>query len=120
MQSKARSVSLHEGILAGVISGLVLIAWWALWLWGRSPHGHMLMHASGSVTVLFVAGWTLMSIAMMLPTSLPLILLFQRMVSGRATAAWLIAVLVAGYLVVWMAFGVIAQWGHGVLQSGVI
>jgi predicted metal-binding membrane protein len=62
----------------------------------------------------FVAGWTLMTVAMMLPASVPLLVLFQRMVRGRATAAWLLGVVICGYLGVWLLVGVALQvvnWG---------
>jgi predicted metal-binding membrane protein len=60
-----------------------------------------------SLAAFFVFGWTLMTIAMMLPTSTPLILLFHRMVSGRPQAPLLVAVLVTGYLAAWVLFGVL-------------
>src|SRR5258707_2256004 len=71
MQSKASSVSWPDGILASAIATLALLAWWALWLWGRSPYGHLLMHGSAhlemavkdhwSFAVVFVCGWAVMT-----------------------------------------------------------
>ncbi|MGC9950348.1 MAG: DUF2182 domain-containing protein [Bryobacteraceae bacterium] len=97
-----------------MLAVLTALAWWALWAGQDSPWGHSLMHGGHALAVparraafaaAFVAGWTLMTIAMMLPTSAPLILLFHRMVSGRSRAGWLVASLLAGYLGVWAAFG---------------
>ncbi|HWT77342.1 MAG TPA: DUF2182 domain-containing protein, partial [Candidatus Methylomirabilis sp.] len=99
MPSKAPSASRPDALLIGLLAALVLLAWYALWLWGRSPYGHLLLHGSahmgmaaqnpGAFAAIFVSGWSLMTVAMMLPTSFPLILLFHRMVQDRATAAWL-------------------------------
>lgn len=128
MRFKARSVSWPDGILAGTITALVALAWWALWMSGRSPYGHVFMHGAHLGMArenpwlfarLFAAGWTLMTVAMMLPTSLPLIVMFHRMVRGRKTAAWLVALLVGGYLVVWAFSGVLLQTVNGLLQAGI-
>jgi predicted metal-binding membrane protein len=112
-------------IPAALIALLVALAWWALWLgeksaWGHSGlHGGHTMHGAGNpiaFAAIFVLGWTLMTVAMMLPTSSPLILLFHRMVMGRPHGAWLVALLVAGYLVVWALFGVLVRllyWALG-------
>jgi len=52
----------------------------------------------------FVAAWTVMMLAMMLPSAMPLILLYQRGATRRATAA-----LASGYIAVWASVG-IAAW----------
>src|SRR5436305_868708 len=71
---------------------LVAAAWAALALWGASPYAGLLDHRSlapgGAPAaplrlLAFVAGWTLMTVAMMLPSSLPLVNLFRRLVSDR-------------------------------------
>jgi predicted metal-binding membrane protein len=49
----------------------------------------------------FVAAWTVMMAAMMLPSAAPLVLLYRRGASARATV-----LLVAGYLGVWAVAGV--------------
>jgi len=103
---------------------LVSLAWVTLWAWGQSPYGRFLSHerlgdvrSGGSAAILiplFVAGWTLMTVAMMLPTSLPLIMLFHTMVRRRPDAARLVCLLVGGYLGIWMLFGLLvhlADWG---------
>jgi predicted metal-binding membrane protein len=103
-------------ILAALLSSLVVLAWWALWLGESSAWGHALVHRGGAMhgggspaalAAIFVLGWTLMTVAMMLPTSSPLILLFHRMVGGRPHAGWLVALLGAGYLAVWILFGAV-------------
>src|SRR3981081_3528345 len=69
------------------LSGL---AWLTLVLWGQSPYARYLSHHSldevrggGGLMGVFVAGWLVMLVAMMLPTSLPLVLMFHRLVSKR-------------------------------------
>src|SRR5262245_29286495 len=91
----------HRPFLA-VLTALIALAWLALWFWGQSPSGRFLRHDAapaidlpshahaghdappshaqasahpGAVLPLAVGGWTLMTAAMMLPTSLPLLAL---------------------------------------------
>jgi predicted metal-binding membrane protein len=113
---------------------LILGAWLALWLWGESPHtgvfGHQRsgepahtfaqhvagLHQAGRPAgdpqgvaglTAFAAAWTLMTVAMMLPSSLPLVNLFQRMVSIRPNRHRLMLTLGAGYLGTWVVVGII-------------
>ena len=106
-------------LFAAAIIGLVLAAWAALGVWGASPQGALLQHSqiyaisaldigAAGTMLLFVAGWSLMTVAMMLPTSLPLVLLFRTITRGRANRMLLTCLLLAGYLLVWAAFGMAA------------
>ena len=100
---------------------LIALAWLALWVWGYSPYGRFLSHeelgevgGSGAFLLLFVVGWTVMVVAMMLPTSLPLVMLFHTFTRQRQDRARLVGLLIAGYLGVWALFGGIAHladWG---------
>ena len=101
---------LYGGALAGLIGG----AWVALGLLGASAYAPYFSHAFewgeapwavGSRIAVFVAGWTLMSVAMMLPSSLPLVTVFLT-VTRRAWS--LVTLLVAGYLSIWALFGLAA------------
>lgn len=56
----------------------------------------------------FVCGWILMTIAMMLPTSIPMLVVFHSICRARANRPILIALVVFGYLAAWLAFGVAA------------
>lgn len=58
----------------------------------------------------FLALWTAMMAAMMLPSAAPFVLLYRRGATGARTAA-----LTSGYLLVWAAFGAIA---YAYMQSG--
>ena len=110
-------------LFTALLGGLVVLAWLALWAWGQSPYGRFLSHQElgrvelgldgGAVLVAlaFVGGWTLMTFAMMLPTSLPLITMFQTVTSRRKDRRLLAALLVGGYVLVWAAFGVLAHAG---------
>ncbi len=114
-----------------LLLGLVALAWAALLVWGGSPYARFLDHGelagaglevsieSAAVSALFVGGWVVMTIAMMLPTSLPLITMFQRVVSRREDRTLLWLLLLAGYVVVWAGFGLAAHSGDRVLHAGV-
>ena len=95
---------------------MVGLAWWTLWAGGKfgSQHHHGTSNSAGA----FVLGWTLMTIAMMLPTTSPLVLLFHRMVQGRRHPVWLVAVLVTGYLAVWIVFGILVYLANAGLHAG--
>jgi predicted metal-binding membrane protein len=128
MPFKVRSASSPDGILIGLLAAMVLLAWFALWLWGNSAYGHVLLHGSrhpGTASqnaalfaVIFVISWTLMTVAMMLPTSIPLIVLFHRMVRDRKSAAWLVTVLLCGYVGTWALCGVLLQLANRTLRAG--
>jgi predicted metal-binding membrane protein len=112
------------------VGALVALAWLSLWLWGSSPSGRFLSHEQVgevhglggeylTVAVLFVAGWTLMTVAMMLPTSLPLVALFHSLVRKRQDQTRLVVLLVLGYLGVWVLFGAAAHLGDRGLHEAV-
>lgn len=89
-------------------SALILgvgLAWTAVVL---GPKGM----ASGPLV--FVLAWTVMMIAMMLPSAAPLILLYRKGTSARETAK-----LTAGYLVIWALAGVPAYVAHAQLPMSV-
>lgn len=102
---------------------LIALSWLALAIWSLSTYAHYLDHDAIkhvpsafsshyiSLLLVFVAGWVLMTVAMMLPTSLPLVLLFERMVHARADRRRLVVLLIAGYLAVWTVFGGLAHVG---------
>jgi predicted metal-binding membrane protein len=104
---------------AAVFTALVLVAWLGLWLWGQSPSGRFLHHEQvghaadngWTFLVLFVAGWSLMTVAMMLPTTWPLVTMFHGLTRRRGDQPALIALLLAGYLGVWSLFGGLAHMG---------
>jgi predicted metal-binding membrane protein len=110
------------------VAGLIAMAWLTLAIWEQSPYGRFLDHGrwteiglagnlcqalpAGAIllpALLYVGGWLLMTVAMMVPTVLPLLALFARVVQGRLDRGTLMALLVVGYLSVWGAFGLLAH-----------
>jgi predicted metal-binding membrane protein len=116
----ARSVG--GPLLLPAIALLVVAAWAALWMWERSPEARFLHHAGGTgapaivETALFVTGWAVMTVAMMLPTTVPLVRLFRALVSRRPHPARLVVLLLGGYLVTWIAFGALVYLGDRVIH----
>jgi predicted metal-binding membrane protein len=100
-----------QRLFLAVFAGLVGLTWLTLVVWGNSPYGRFLSHEElgdthgVEVVALFVLAWTLMTVAMMLPTSLPLVALFRSFVRKRANRARLVGLVVLGYLAVWTLFG---------------
>ena len=110
----------------GSIGALVILAWMTLWIWDRSPYARYLDHGSLSEigtasllipVVLYLVGWTLMTTAMMLPTTVPLLEIFHRLIAHRPERSQLMALLIAGYLSVWAAFGIAAHLADWVLHE---
>lgn len=101
--------------------------WSALLAWGWSPWVRLLDHGGEADLVppaalaVFLAAWALMLLAMMLPTTASLVVLFERVVSRRHDRRRLLGALLGGYLSVWMAVGVAAyvvdQGLHGVADG---
>ena len=102
-----------RAILAAALGALAIAAWLTLWVWEGSPYGHYLHHSDGGLVPveasLFAVGWMLMIVAMMLPSSLPLVVTFSALVRRRRRPGQLVVLLLAGYLLVWGAFG-LAAW----------
>ena len=100
-----------RAILGGSLAALAAVAWLSLWLWEGSPYGQYLHHAGSAAPLvleasLFAVGWVLMIVAMMLPSSVPLVVTFGALVRRRRHPGLLVVLLLAGYLLVWGAFGV--------------
>jgi predicted metal-binding membrane protein len=111
---------------AVLLTGLSVLAWAVLWFWSRSPFGAFLDHRHlehvglfGPLAGLFVLGWVLMTVAMMLPTSLPLVALFHSMTRSRRDHAVLVTLLIAGYVGAWTVFGVVVHQGDWFVHRGV-
>ncbi len=116
----------HNRLFVALMVALIALAWLVLWVWGQSPYGRFLSHHSleavrgdGTLVLVFVAGWTLMVVAMMLPTSLPLVALFRTLVRGRPDRVRLTVLLIAGYLAVWTLFGVLVYCADWILHGAV-
>ena len=104
-------------LIAALIAVASTLAWLLLWRFAHSPTLHYLHHAhlmgppNGSFLLgsfLFVGSWTVMTIAMMLPTSIPLIGIFNRIARDRPERSLLTALVIVGYLTAWVTFGAFA------------
>src|SRR5215831_7687274 len=104
-------------VLMACLGTLAGAAWLALWL----SHGGSLLHlhhmtreaiARPSFVAGFVFSWTVMTIAMMLPTSLPVVATLHRFAINRGDRWLLLALAVSGYLAVWMLAGLLAYMGY--------
>jgi predicted metal-binding membrane protein len=122
-----------RAILGAALAALMGLAWLSLGLWSASPWARYLGHDAGAGASLpgaaggagaiggpleiglFTAGWVLMIVAMMLPSSVPLVLVFAAVVGRRPAPGLLVGLLLAGYLAIWSAFGA-AAW---VLDRGI-
>src|SRR5262249_36922744 len=110
-------------LLPALIAALGVLAWVSIALWSASPYARYLDHRGwldaawlqavcdavpqGSLVVpavLHTGAWLLMIVAMMLPTTLPLLNVFARITSGRPQAGSLFALVVLGYMAAWGAF----------------
>src|SRR5262249_7344644 len=67
----------------------------------------------------FVGGWTLMIVAMMLPSSLPLVLMFSKLTLRRQDHLELVGLLLFGYLSTWAVFGAVVHAGDLGLHAAV-
>jgi len=102
-----------RAILIGSLAAMAVLAWMALALWEGSPYARYLHHDRAGIPVavgalVFAAGWTLMIVAMMLPSSVPLVVTFAALVARRRRSTHLVVLLLVGYLLVWAGFGLVA------------
>src|SRR6476469_7532471 len=87
--SHLRAPVRDRAILAAVLIAMAATAWVLLLAWDATPSGRYLHHdtPSGLGTPLelslFVVGWTVMIVAMMLPTAIPLVVTFGALVRRR-------------------------------------
>jgi predicted metal-binding membrane protein len=122
---KAAQTPANRGYSLALMGALIVLAWLALWAWGQSPYARLLNHhhlgelRAGGLMLVFIAGWTVMIVAMMLPTSLPLVNSFNALTRRRMDQGQLVALLVVGYLSVWTLFGVMIYTGDLILHQAV-
>jgi predicted metal-binding membrane protein len=79
----------------------------------------MPMSGWATATLMFAFMWLAMMVAMMLPSTLPVVLLFRRFQVFRGTAhpALLSVVLAVGYFLAWSGFGAVAYGGGVVITQ---
>lgn len=119
----------NRALLLASILAIAGVAWLGLWLLGQpfhsSLHGAHQHHNHASATsavqisaiVLFIFGWTMMTIAMMLPTTLPLLTVFRTLTRDRADRTILLTLVVTGYVVAWTLFGILVYGAKTILEQ---
>ena len=135
--SSRRSAGLsHAKLSIALIVALIVFAWVALAGWSVSPWRRLLDHGAWGdlawLTALcravpagervvpalaYALAWTLMIAAMMLPTTLPLLAMFRRVVGNRPDAGTLTSTLIVGYALAWLAFGAAAYAVDGLVRQ---
>ena len=106
-----QSWSQRQNLLPGLALVTLAAAGWVYVAYQSSSTGSMgsmAMDGSGG-GVIFLSGWTAMMMAMMVPATLPLILLYRTIARNRLSLAHSrvgMVVLLMGYLVVWAAAGI--------------
>ena len=104
----------RENLLPGIALLVLAVAGWVVIAYQASTMGAMVAMNGARISTMggfvpFVSGWTAMMVAMMVPATLPLILLYrtvarQRLSLLQATVG--MAALLVGYIAVWAAAGV--------------
>jgi len=123
--SHLRVPARDRAVLVALVTMLAATAWLGLWMWDASPYRRYLRHDSpaGLGTPLelglFVVGWALMIVAMMLPTVIPLLATFRALVNGRRRPGLLVGLAIVGYVVTWAAFGLVAWVGDRGVHAAV-
>jgi predicted metal-binding membrane protein len=119
MTSDARRALLPASLLA-----MSATAWVVVSRLGDVPaqgHTHGL-HEGGAafgsgIAATFIGGWVLMTVAMMLPTTLPLLQVFRRLTAARRDGMVLTLLVIGGYLAAWTAFGAVVFAANAGLQA---
>jgi predicted metal-binding membrane protein len=112
----ALDVRRRRAVAGLAVGGLAAAAWVALAVWEASAYGRYLDHdglmgsglGDAALLAVFLAGWLLMLVAMMLPSTLSLVGLFVGVIAHRRDRRGILASLVGGYLVVWLGAGLVA------------
>ena len=110
LESWRRRENLLPGLALLVLAaaGWAYVAYQAAAMWGvGSAMGGMAMSGIGGL-VLFLSVWAVMMVAMMVPATLPLILLYRTIAHNRLslTGARIgMLILLVGYIAVWVAAG---------------
>ncbi len=115
-QTRVDLIALQRNAILALLIALSVAAW-ALLIWqgaGHDAHSSMASPSMGLGAPLFIAVWLAMTIAMMFPTVAPMALTFHKAQAARRkrgqafVGTW---AFLAGYLLVWMASGLLAYIG---------
>lgn len=115
-QTRPDPIAVQRNAILGALIALSIVAWFLL-IWQDAAHDAVTRMTSPSMRLgapLFLTVWLAMTIAMMFPAAAPMALAFHKAQSARRkrrqafVGTW---VFLAGYLVVWVASGVVAYVG---------
>lgn len=109
-QTKPSSLRRERNLILAGLAALTVAAWAVVIGQARPAMSGMGM-TMGMAAPVFLAAWVAMMAAMMFPAVAPMILTFARMQAGRRShgvSAVPTSVFVAGYLIVWAVFGLLA------------
>src|SRR5215208_7879262 len=104
----------RENLLPGIALLVLAVAGWVVIAYQASTMGAMVAMNGARISTMggfvpFVSSWTAMMVAMMVPATLPLILLYRTLARQRLSllqARVGMAALLVGYIAVWAAAGV--------------
>lgn len=124
MQFKATTRSISQ---ANVIPAVIAAAWVIAVIAQVNGSAAVLHHDAliergpplSVALPLFVLAWLVMIAAMMLPSSLPLIRMFSVASSNQPSPMIALGSFIAGYVVVWSAFGIVAFSGDVLIHRAV-
>jgi predicted metal-binding membrane protein len=88
-------------LLWGGVTVIAAAAWLVMTVTHRSGHHHPAAVAPA------LTGWLVMVVAMMLPTTLPLLDLMRRLLAARGAAPAVVGLVATGYVTVWTAAGAV-------------
>lgn len=120
--TRGRIIAIPGGAL---IWGVVAAAWALALLLPALGHGDLVSHHAvlegrslppASTLLLFLVAWQVMTGAMMLPSSLPMLQIFARTSRAQVHPRLAMTVFLAAYFAVWTAFAVVALAGDAGLH----
>lgn len=108
-----------------ILGFLIVLAWSLLAFWQRSAYAELLGHEAiedhhislAWHLTAFILSWFLMTVAMMLPGSLPMIIQFVSPVRHRMKNSRLVGWIILGYLAPWILFGLLVFLGDSFLHQ---
>jgi predicted metal-binding membrane protein len=102
----ARRIAREQTLLAGVLIALAVVSWW---ITDRRMDGMAMGPTFDLGGLGFYTGvWVVMMAAMMFPSVWPVVGMYERIREARSVPAIGTALVVAGYLVTWTLWGLIA------------
>jgi predicted metal-binding membrane protein len=112
LDSATRSLLLQRNLILGLLLAIAAACWGVL-IWQQSGMT-MSTPTMGVRAPLFLAIWVIMMVAMMFPTSAPMILTYHRIQAGKRARneAWVSTwMFVGAYMLVWSLSGALAYAG---------